>query len=448
MSQLIYNAQIVNENEQFRGYVVIKDKFIEEVGVGNPTPELISRCSKSMDANGFMLLPGAIDDQVHFRDPGLTHKADIATESAAAVAGGVTSFMDMPNTIPQTTTTEALEDKKRHASEVSLANYGFYLGATNTNLNILLKADYGEICGVKLFLGASTGNMLVDNKEALKNIFSEVPTLIAIHSESEEIIKRNKIFYQNKFGSDLPIFFHPLIRSEEACYACTANAVELAEKYGTQLHILHLSTAKELSFLSNDKPLVEKKITGEVCVHHLWFTDNDYAALGNKIKWNPAIKTFADRAALREALNDNRLDIVATDHAPHLLSEKMGNCFEAASGGPLIQFSLIAMLEMARKGIFSIEKVVDKMCHAPAILYKIDRRGYLRKGYYADMVLVNHNAENKVVSENILSRCKWSPFEGYRFHSKIIATFVNGNLVYENGSLDTHFKGLPLKFLR
>lgn len=444
---IIYNALIVNDNKRFIGYVIIEGNLISIVESGQPEQALIDSCNKATDIGGAMLIPGVIDDQVHFRDPGLTHKADIASESAAAVAGGVTSFMDMPNTLPTTTTIEALTAKNIHATEVSIANFSFYIGATNDNTDLLKKIDYTETCGVKLFLGASTGNMLVDNNKTIERIFSEVPALIAIHSEDESIIRANKELYTQRHGENLPIFFHQLIRSAEACYTSTARAIELADRCGTQLHVLHLSTAKELSLLSN-APLSEKKITGEVCVHHLWFTDNDYSKYGNRIKWNPAIKTHEDRKALRKGLINGTLDVVATDHAPHLLNEKIGNCIKAASGGPLIQFSLTAMLEMAYKEIFTIEQVVTKMCHAPADLYRIDRRGYIRPGYFADLVVVKQNILHEVKPQDILSKCGWSPFEKTTFHNKVQQSYVNGNLVYDNGTINRSINGMKLKFNR
>lgn len=443
--RIIYNADIVNEGRFFRGYVVVEDEFITEVGEGPAGAELIASCDFREDADGALLMPGVIDDQVHFRDPGLTHKADIATESRAAVAGGVTSFMDMPNTNPPTVTLEALEAKNRRASEVSLANYGFFVGATNDNISTLLAVDYNYTPGVKLFLGASTGNMLVNDRDALKSIFSEVPALIAIHSEDEMLIRRNRDFYVKKYGEDLSVTFHPLIRSTEVCYKSTAKAVEMAHKYGTRLHVLHLSTARELELFEN-KPLAEKQITSEVCVHHLWFTDEDYAKYGNLIKWNPAIKTWNDRTALRNGLNLGYIDIVATDHAPHLLAEKQGSCLKAASGGPLVQHSLQVMLELADQKVFTHELVVEKMCHAPATLYGVVKRGFLRPGYYADMVLVDRNVPYVVRSENILTKCGWSPFEGTTFHNTIRQTYVNGHLVYNQGEIDGSRSGIRLKY--
>lgn len=442
---IIHNATIVNEGTRWNGYVVISEELIEKVGEGRPSSDLLSECNDVVDADGAFLFPGVIDDQVHFRDPGLTHKADIETESAAAVAGGVTSYMDMPNTKPPTVTIEDLEAKNRRASEVSVANYGFFIGATNSNLATLQAIDYRYTPGVKLFLGASTGNMLVDNRDALKNIFSQVPALIAIHSEDEAIIRRNKNFYQKKYGDDLPVSFHPMIRSNEACYKSTAKAVEMANKFGTRLHILHLSTARELDLLESGN-LEDKKITSEVCVHHLWFTDDDYAKFGNMIKWNPAIKTWDDRQALRSAVRSGLVDIVATDHAPHLLEEKMGNCLTAASGGPLVQHSLMAMLELADQRVFTVEQVVDTMCHKPARLYKIVKRGFIREGYYADLVIVDSKMPFTVRTENILSKCGWSPFEGVTFHNSVRQTYVNGNLVFDQGSVVKGSVGKRLKF--
>lgn len=441
--KIIYNGDIINEGRKFRGYVVIKDELIDAVAEGQPSPELLAECDERNDVDGAYVMPGVIDDQVHFRDPGLTHKADIATESAAAVAGGVTSYMDMPNTVPPTVTLEALEAKNKRASEVSVANYGFFIGATNDNLSTLLAVDYAYTPGVKLFLGASTGNMLVNDKDALKGIFSEVPALVAIHSEDEMLIRRNREYYVKKFGEDLPVTYHPLICSMEVCYKSTAKAVEMAEKYGTRLHVLHVSTAKETELFSN-APIGEKRITSEVCVHHLWFTDEDYARYGNLIKWNPAIKTWDDRQALRTALAQNYIDIVATDHAPHLLSEKQGSCLKAASGGPLVQHSLVAMFELASQKVFDETLVVEKMCHAPARLYGIDRRGYLRPGYYADVVVLDKNIPFTVRTENILSKCGWSPFEGVTFSHSVRQTYVNGALAYDQGFVNRAVRGRRL----
>ncbi len=431
---LIKDATIINNGESQKGSLLINGDRIERVAYGDCPQELTELANEVIDAKGLWLIPGAIDDQVHFREPGLTHKADIASESRAAVAGGITSFMDMPNTNPQTTTIENINWKFDRAAETSLANYSFYIGATNNNIDELLKADFSRICGVKLFLGSSTGNMLVNENSTLNRIFSEVDAIIAIHSEAEEVIKRNREFYVGKYGEDLPVKFHPLIRDAEACYASTAKAVELATRHNARLHVLHISTAKELTLLE-DKPLREKRITSEVCTHHLYFDDRDYEKYGNLIKWNPSIKSQADRDALRDGFNRNLIDIVATDHAPHLPSEKEGNCLKAASGGPLIQFTLLAMFEMAKAGIFKVETIVEKSAHAPALLYGIKERGYIKEGYFADLVLVNPNRPYTVDSSNILSKCGWSPFMGHTFPCSIEKTFVNGALVYDNGTI-------------
>ncbi len=443
--RILHNAVIVNDNERFRGYVIVDGEMIADVVKGELSADIIRDGDIVEDIDGCYLLPGAIDDQVHFRDPGLTHKADIATESAAAVAGGVTSFMDMPNTVPQTVTLDALEAKHQRASQVSVANYSFFIGATNDNIDTLLQCDYTRVPGVKLFLGASTGNMLVDNNEALCRIFSEVPALIAIHSEDETIIRRNRDIYQAKYGDNVPVEMHPLIRSEEACYQSSARAVELARRYGARLHILHMSTAAELSLLSSES-IENKKITAEVCAHHLWWSDQDYSRLGTRIKWNPAIKTEADRTALRQALNDGRLDIVATDHAPHLLTEKEGGALTAASGAPLVQFSLPMMLELADNGIVTVETVVEKMAHAPARLFNIDRRGYIRKGYYADLTVVRPDSPYTVTDEMVLSRCAWTPLAGTTLHNRVITTYVNGARVYHDGVVENSIIGKPLLF--
>ncbi len=441
---LIKNARIVNEGRMFKGAVLIDRDKIEEV-YEEAVPVAASGV-QVIDAEGKLLLPGAIDDQVHFREPGLTHKGDIASESRAAVAGGITSFMDMPNTKPQTTSIADLEWKLQRGAETSLANYSFFFGGTNDNMDEIRKLDRSRVPGLKLFLGSSTGNMLVDKKESLERIFGEADMLIAIHAEKEEVIKRNIAYYTDMYGEDLDISFHSKIRSEEACYASSSEAVELATRLNSRLHILHLSTAKELTLLSNEIPLSEKKITGEVCVHHLWFHDGDYAKYGNRIKWNPSIKTLADRTALRNAVNDNTIDIVATDHAPHLLSEKEGSCLKAASGGPLVQHSLVGMLEMVAEGCFTYEKVVEKMAHMPADLFHIDRRGYIRPGYYADLVLVDPEKCWTVAPENILYKCAWSPFEGTTFHHSITQTFVNGQLVYDNGVVNDDVRGMEVRY--
>lgn len=445
--KLIKNVRIINEGRSYQGAVLINGEMIEAVYEGEVPSEIIAETNDIVDGQGKWLLPGCIDDQVHFREPGLTYKADIYSESRAAVAGGVTSFMDMPNTKPQTTTIENLEWKFNRAAETSAANYSFFFGGTNDNMEEIRRLDRSRVPGLKLFLGSSTGNMLVDKKDALERIFSESDLLIAVHAEKEEIIKRNIAYYTQQYGEDLDISFHSKIRSEEACYASSSEAVELATRLGTRLHILHLSTAKETTLLDNKLPLKDKKITGEVCVHHLWFHDGDYALFGNRIKWNPSIKTLADRTALREAVNNDKIDIIATDHAPHLLSEKEGSCLKAASGGPLVQHSLIVMLELAMEGRFTYEKVVDKMAHKPAELFHIDRRGYIRPGYYADLVLIDPNKIWTVSKENILTKCGWSPFEGYTFHHAVDTTWVNGEVVWKDSQIQDNVHGKELKYL-
>ncbi|MEG0500381.1 MAG: dihydroorotase, partial [Rikenellaceae bacterium] len=437
------NGTIVNENREEQGSIIVRDELIEKIVFGEFQGDE-DIYDKVIDASGCIVAPGVIDDQVHFREPGLTYKAEIATESAAAVAGGVTSYMEMPNTNPPTTTLEALNDKFNRASEVSLANYSFYFGANNSNYNLFEKLDTRRVCGVKVFMGSSTGDMLVDKKEALEAIFRESPILVATHCEAEEIIRANMAHYKAMYpNNDAPTSIHPLIRSAEACYVSSARAVELATKYNTKLHILHLSTAREMELLSN-KPLSEKRITGEVCVHHLWFDDGDYAMKGNLIKWNPAIKTSADREALREALNNGKLDVVATDHAPHTLEEKMRPYFDAPSGGPMVQHSLLAMLQMEK--LFKTTDVITKMCHAPAQLYGVVKRGYLRECYFADIVIVKKATPFTVESSNIVSKCRWSPMEGYTFRNKIAYTIVNGNIVYNHGIISAENSGRELIF--
>ncbi len=442
---IIHNALIINEGERYRGFVVIEGERIVKVGRGDAPAQLLNGGIEIHDAEGAYLLPGGIDDQVHFRDPGLTHKADMSTESRAAVAGGITSFMDMPNTIPQTITLEALDAKHQRAAEVSLANYSFYIGATNDNIDTLLACDYSMVPGVKLFLGASTGNMLVDNNEALSRIFGEVPALIAIHSEDEDVIRRNREAMMAKYGEDVPVEEHPNIRSVEACYRSTEKAVEMAKKHDARLHILHISTAKELSLLSNE-PLEKKKITAEVCVHHLWWTAEDHATLGTRIKWNPAIKSAQDRQALRDGLNAGLIDIVATDHAPHLLSEKEGGAIKATSGAPLVQYSLPMMLELADKGVFTVEQVVDFMAHRVARLFRIVERGYIREGYYADLTIVKPQTPYMLNDEDVLSRCGWTPLVGTTLNNKVIATFVNGMKVFDNGAINESCRGMALRY--
>lgn len=442
---LINKATIINEGSSFIGSVLIEGEKISEIFRDDVPEGIFNSCNKVIDARGLYLMPGVIDDQVHFRDPGLTHKGDFCTESRAGVAGGVTSYMEMPNTIPQTITNDDLFRKLEMAAEKSASNFSFYLGATNDNISELKKIDKKYVCGVKVFMGASTGNMLVNNVRALQQIFAEVDSLIATHCEKEEIIRDNVDIYKKKFGENIPIKYHPIIRSAEACYQSSAQAIELADKYGSRLHVLHLSTAREMSLLSNS-PLEDKKITGEVCVHHLWFTDKDYERLGTKIKWNPAVKSVEDRNAIREALITGKLDVVATDHAPHLLSEKEGGCLQAASGGPLVQHSLQVMLELAHEGLFTKEFIVEKMCHAPAKLFGVKGRGFIRKGYYADLVLIDPSETYTVTDKNILYKCGWSPFEGETFHNSINKTFINGQIAFEDGVVSEKLFGKALEF--
>jgi len=446
MKTLIFDALIVNEQRSFIGSVLIDGDLIASVREGTEAQVGQRSAVNRINARGKWLLPGVIDDQVHFREPGLTRKGDIESESRAAVAGGVTTFMDMPNTRPQTTTLEALEWKYQRAAEVSVANYSFFFGGTNDNAGLVAQLDRKRTPGIKLFLGSSTGDMLVDSEEALRRFFCETDLLIAVHAEKEDVIRKNMTEAMAVYGKDLPVSFHPKIRSAEACYASSSEAVALAAKLGTRLHLLHLSTERELTLLDRG-PCDERKITGEACVHHLWFCDADYPQFGNRIKWNPSIKTKADRDALRGAVNDNTLANVATDHAPHLIAEKEGSCLTAASGGPLVQHSLLAMLAMMSEGIFTREKVVEKMSHHPADLYKIDRRGYIRAGYYADLVLVDPNQPTKVTKENLLYKCGWSPFEGFTFPHTISKTFVNGKISYSDGKISNKSTGMEVKYL-
>jgi dihydroorotase len=441
---LIKNAQLVNEGEQYFADVLIKGKFIEKIerqGISMPADQVI-------DAEGSFLIPGAIDDQVHFREPGLVHKADIQSESRAAIAGGVTSFMEMPNTFPPATSLELLEEKYLRAAQVSPANYSFYLGATEHNLEEILRVNNQTVCGVKIFMGSSTGDMLVDDPKAIESIFSQCGSLIATHCEDDHIIAANAEKYKKEYGEIIPFKFHPLIRSEEACYASSSFAVNLAKKYGTRLHVLHISTAKELELFSNEIPLLQKKITAEACVHHLWFNDSDYEKLGSLIKWNPAIKTKADANAILQAVIDNRIDVIATDHAPHTLEEKSKSYFQCPSGGPLIQHSYLAMFDLVKQGKISIEKVVEKMAHNVAMLYEIDRRGFIREGFYADLAILNPNKTTLVNKDNLHYKCNWSPFEGHLFQSQITHTFVNGGLVYANQIIQATENGMRLKFNR
>ncbi|MDP2539879.1 dihydroorotase [Tenacibaculum discolor] len=443
-SYLIKNAQIVNENKVFKGDVLIEGEFIKEVGENIiPTDDVLM-----VDAEGKFLIPGMIDDQVHFREPGLTHKANIATESKAAIAGGITSFIEMPNTVPQATTQELLADKFDIASKTSYANYSFMFGGTNDNLEELLKTNPKDVAGIKLFLGSSTGNMLVDNEEVLEKIFSSTKMLISVHCEDEATIRKNTEEYKAKYGDDIPVKYHPLIRSEEACYLSSSRAIELAKKTGARLHIFHLSTEKETHLFRNDIPLEEKQITAEVCVHHLWFTDADYDKKGTHIKWNPAVKTQKDKDGLWKALLDDRIDIIATDHAPHTLEEKDNVYTKAPSGGPLVQHAVTAVLEKVKEGVLPIEKAVEKMSHNPAKIFKIEKRGFIKEGFYADLVLVDTDKKWTVDKENLLYKCGWSPFEGVEFSNQITHTFVNGNLMYNEGVFNEEIKGKRLLFNR
>lgn len=440
---LLKNAVIVNEGKKQNGDVYIKDGKIERIGFD----VTVSEAHELIDLNGAYLLPGCIDDQVHFREPGFTHKATIASESRAAVAGGITSFMEMPNTVPNTLTQELLEEKYQRAAATSIANYSFFMGASNDNIEEVLKTNPNTVCGVKVFMGSSTGNMLVDNETTLNNLFSKVPMLIATHCEDEATIRANIEHYRAIYGEDVPVEMHPLIRSEEACYKSSSLAVGLAKKHGARLHILHISTAKELSLFDNSIPLEQKKITAEACVHHLWFSDEDYAAKGNFIKWNPAVKKATDRAAIWQAVLDNRIDVIATDHAPHTIEEKQQSYFKAPSGGPLVQHALTAVLEQSKQGLISIERVVEKMAHAPAILFQIEKRGFIREGYYADLVVVEEKPMT-VNKSDLLYQCGWSPFEGTKFSYTVSKTFVNGNLVWNHGKIMEGTNGKRLKFVR
>ena len=426
---LIKNARIVNQGHITKGDILIEGEFIVQIGKSINKPE-----AQIIDAKNNYVLPGVIDDQVHFREPGLTHKATIKSESRAAAAGGITSFIEMPNTNPQTTTIKKLEDKFQIASKTSFVNYSFMFGGTNDNLDEILKVDAKNVAGLKLFLGSSTGNMLVDNAEVLEKIFSSTSLLISVHCEDEATIKKNTKLYIEKYGDNIPIKYHPIIRSEEACYLSSSKAIELAKKTGARLHVFHVSTGKETKLFTNKIPLKDKKITAEVCLHHLWFSDQDYEEKGTLIKWNPAVKTKEDRAQLWEALLDDRLDVIATDHAPHTLDEKNNVYTKAPSGGPLVQHALLAMFEAHHQGKISIEKLVEKMCHNPAILFQVEKRGYIKEGYFADIVIVDDNNPWTVNKDNVLYKCKWSPFEGTNFKSKVTHTLVNGQLVYENAT--------------
>ena len=442
---LIKNAKIVNEGSIFEGDVLIENDLIVEVA---DSISLKSSDCKVIDAEGSYLIPGAIDDQVHFREPGLTQKGDIESESRAAVAGGITSFIEQPNTVPNAVTQEILEEKYQIAEVKSFANYSFMMGATNDNLEEVLKTNPKNVAGIKIFLGSSTGNMLVDNEATLEKIFSSTSMLIAVHCEDETTIQNNLAEFREKYGDDIPVTAHNLIRSAEACYISSSKAVALAKKTGARLHIFHLSTAKEMELFTNKIPLEDKKITAEVCVHHLWFTDEDYKTKGNFIKWNPAVKTAEDRKELWKALNDGRIDVIATDHAPHTKEEKAQSYLKAPSGGPLVQHAVVAMFEAYHQGKITVEKIVEKMCHNPAKIFKIEKRGFIKEGYYADLVIVNPSLPWGVKPENILYKCGWSPFENFTFKSRITHTFVNGEMVYNNFKVKDVRAGKRLLFNR
>lgn len=444
---LIKNALLVNEGKILASNVLINDQFIEAIYPEGQIPENLCP-SVTYDAEGNYLLPGVIDDQVHFRQPGLTHKGDINSESIAAVAGGVTSFMEMPNTNPQVVTQGVLDAKYEAGARFSLANYSFYMGATNDNLKEIMKTDPKNVCGVKVFMGSSTGNMLVDDPYTLEGIFKESPLLVAVHCEDEATIKANLESYYKGFGENIPFHLHSKIRSDEACFKSSEKAVSMAAKFGTRLHMLHLSTAREMSLFSNKLSSEEKQITAEVCVHHLWFNEDAYKEKGPWIKWNPSIKSESDRQALWAALLDGRIDVIATDHAPHTIEEKNNPYLKCPSGGPLVQHSLQAMLDFRQKGFISIENIVEKMCHTPARIFNVEKRGFIKPGYYADMVIVDTKTSYTVEKENILYKCKWSPFEGHTFSSTISKTFVNGKLVYDNGQIDCRYRGMRLSFDR
>jgi dihydroorotase len=443
---LIRNATIINEGRIFGSDLLIKGEIIS--GIGVPGQIKTPQGAEIIDAKGLLLIPGVIDDQVHFREPGLTHKGDILSESRAAAAGGITSFMDMPNTVPQTITIKALIEKYHLGSENSLINYSFLIGATNDNLDEIMKADPKEVPGIKVFMGSSTGNMLVDNKDSLIELFKKAAMPISAHCEDEPTIRKNTEIYRNRYGEDVPFSMHPMIRSREACFLSSSFAIKLAREFNTRLHLFHLSTADEMKLLSNNLPLNQKKITGEVCVHHLWFDDTFYEQMGSRIKWNPAIKTRFDRDSLINGVNNDLIDVIATDHAPHTIEEKTNSYFRAPSGGPLVQHSLVAMLELWHKRIFSLEKIVEKMCHNPAILFNIKERGFLREGYKADLCLVNPDDPWTVSKENIFYKCGWSPFEGTTFRSKVVQTFVNGTPIYNKGIFREDYRGQRLLFNR
>ncbi len=443
---LLSNASVINEGAIRNLDILIEDDFIRSVGsVGTIATD---SDVETIDCTGMWVIPGMIDDQVHFREPGLTHKADMQSESRAAVAGGITSFMEMPNTVPQTLTQELLEDKYRRAAEVSVANYSFYMGASNDNLEEILKTDPLTVCGIKVFMGASTGNMLVDDPHTLEGIFSRSGMLVAVHCEDESTIRNNLKLAQEKYGEDIPVTQHPDIRSREACYKSSSLAVELAKKHGTRLHVLHISTADELSLFSNDKPSEEKNITAEACVHHLWFNRSDYAEKGNLIKWNPSVKEESDRKAILNAVKSGVIDVIATDHAPHTLEEKSKGYLTAPSGAPMVQHALVTLLELYHRGEISLEQIVLRTSHTPAKIYSVSKRGFIREGYYADMVIINPNDPWVVSKENILYKCGWSPLMGQQFTSRVITTFVNGKPVWNNQHISDSIKGKRLLFER
>lgn len=441
---LIKNGTIVNEGKVFKSDILISDEVITKIGSSIQEP-----ADKVIDAEGLHIFPGVIDDQVHFREPGLTHKGNIASESKAAIAGGVTSFIEQPNTVPNAVTQEILEDKYRIASETSYANYSFMMGGTNDNLEEVLKTNPRNVAGIKLFLGSSTGNMLVDNESVLEKIFSSTDMLIAVHCEDEQTIRENLAAAKEKYGEDIPVTQHPVIRSAEACFKSSSKAIELAKKTGARLHVFHVSTGIETELFRNDIPLEEKKITAEVCVHHLYFTDADYETKGNFIKWNPAVKSENDRKKIWKALLDDRIDVIATDHAPHTLEEKSQKYLQAPSGGPLVQHSLVAMLEFVKEGVITLEKMVQKMMHNPAILFKIEKRGFIKEGFFADLALVDLNSDPWTVTrENVLYKCGWSPFEGKKFTSSVKATILNGQVAMEHGIVKEERYGQRLLFNR
>jgi len=446
MGILIKNAQIVNEGNSYKGHLLIENERISKIfKVGDDISE-IEKNHEVNDIHNNFLLPGVIDDQCHFREPGLTHKANINTESRAAVAGGTTSFMEMPNTVPNTLTQELLQDKYDIGAATSLANYSFYMGASNDNIEEVLKTDPKTVCGVKVFMGSSTGNMLVDNKETLEELFSKCKLLIAAHCEDETTIRNNMASYKEKYGEDVPIECHPAIRSEEACYLSSSLAIELAKKHNTRFHLFHLSTAKEIGLLENKTPLKEKRITAEACIHHMWFSEEDYETKGAFIKWNPAVKKASDRDAILNAVIDGTIDVIATDHAPHTVEEKLNTYFNAASGGPMVQHALVAMLEHYHNGKITMEKMVEKMSHAVADCFRIEERGYIKEGFYADLVVVDIDNPWTVEKENLLYKCGWSPMEGQTFKSKVLQTFVNGHLVFNMGEIDEDYRGKRMTF--